>query len=87
MKTLAETMNETEENFYRQARAELLRGLALLTPANHRIFRYMYAAQELRQSGPTEEELAMSLEEVVAAMPDEKLDWAVQQVQRSVDKL
>ena len=85
MKTLAETRDKMEVDFYQQAREELICKLALLTPDNHRIFRYMYAGKD--RKAPTDEEMKKPIADIVRDMPDEKLDWAVQQVQRSVDNL
>ncbi len=59
------------------ARQQLKEGLAKLTPDNHRIFKLMYA----------HETPEMPIDQVVDRMADDTLDWAMQQVERSVAKL
>lgn len=66
-------MNEELQTF---ARNQLKEDLALLPEANQRIFKRMYS----------HENLEADINDVVDAMPEEKLDWAMQQVQRTIDK-
>lgn len=74
-------MNKTLEAF---ARAQIKEGLAKLKPENHRIFKLMYARNEGKRS--VEDAEQMPIAQVVDEMPANKLDLAIQQVQRSVDK-
>ena len=67
-------MNEQLQNF---ARTELKNGLARLPESHHLMFKRMYSHKNLEAS----------INDVVNAMPEDKLDWAMQQVQRSIDKL
>ena len=69
------TFNEMQRAFYKEARAELLGGLAQCTKDQRMIFRHMYA----------HEHLDWPIEKVVKNMSDDRLDWAMQQVQRTVD--
>jgi hypothetical protein len=66
-------MNPTLSAFARQ---QLKEGLAKLNPENHRMFKLMYSHKDLEKP----------IDDVVDAMPDDKLDWAMQQVERSVAK-
>lgn len=72
-------MNEQLRAF---AKAELKAGLSQLPESSHRNFKLMYARDEGRRS--VEDALAMPIDEVVDLMPDDRLDWAMQQVQRSI---
>ena len=65
-------MNSKIEAF---ARETLKSQLAGLTPENHRLFKLMYS--------PGKPDLPIKT--VVDEMPAEKLDWAMQKVQRTVD--
>lgn len=67
-------MNEVIQAFARQT---LKDGLAQLTPEHHHIFKLMYSHKNLD----------LPIDEVVDAMPAERLDWAMQQVQRSINEL
>lgn len=67
-------MNSELQNFARQ---QILDGLKQLTPENHMVFKRMYSHKELNAP----------IEAVVANMSEDKLDWAMQQVQRSVEDL
>ena len=58
------------------ARSELVKGLDRLPEDSRRIFRLMYG-HLLPEN---------SIEAVVKGMPDEKLDWAMKQVHRSLLK-
>ena len=76
-------MNKQLETF---ARTELKNGLAQLTEKHHRIFKLMYAPFD---KGLTVKERIgkYSINKVVDLMEENKLDWAMQQVQGSLDKL
>lgn len=67
-------MNQQIQDF---ARSTLKAGLAKLSPANHLLFKRMYSPKNLEAD----------INSVVDSMPVEKLDWAMQQVQRTLDKL
>ena len=67
-------MNSQLQDF---ARTELKEGLARLPESHHLIFKRMYS--HLNLSAP--------INQVVDNMHEDKLDWAMQQVQRSLDKL
>jgi len=59
------------------ARNELKAGLAKL-PENHRmLFTRMYSHKNL----------GADINDIIDAMPEDKLDWAMQQVQRSMEKI
>lgn len=58
------------------ARRTLKEGLAKCTPDEHHIFRRMYSFKDLKKP----------IDEVVDGMDPDKLDWAMQQVQRTLDK-
>ena len=66
-------MNNQMQEF---ARKTLLDGLNQLTETNHLLFKRMYSHNDLE----------VSIESIVASMPEEKLDWAMQQVQRTLDE-
>lgn len=59
------------------ARSQLKDGLSKLPKSNQHLFKRMYSHKDLEKS----------IDQVVDDMPEEKLDWAMQQVQRSVDKI
>ena len=67
-------MNEQLQSF---ARDELKKGLSQLPEAHSHIFKCMYS----------HENLDADINDVVDSMPEEKLDWAMQQVQNSLDKI
>lgn len=58
------------------ARTELKEGLARLPEKQQLFFKRLYSHQNLEAN----------INDVVNAMPVDKLDWAMQQVQRSLDK-
>lgn len=58
------------------ARTELKEGLAMLPEKQQLFFKRMYSHQNLEAN----------INDVVDSMPEDKLDWAMQQVQRSLDK-
>lgn len=68
-------MNRKLENY---AREELKLGLAQLEEKHHDIFRSMYAPDQ---------DLKKPIFSVVDDMPMDKLDWAMQQVDRTLEKL
>ncbi len=65
-------MNKQLEDF---ARETLKEGLAKLPEGDHKRFRLMYSHKNLE----------LPIPDVVDRMPVDKLDWAMQQVQRSID--
>ncbi len=67
-------MNNEIQEF---ARNSLKEGLALCTDAQRHLFKRMYSHDNLE----------LDIIEVVNNMPEEKLDTAVLQVQRTLDKL
>lgn len=75
-------MNDTLQKFARQ---QLLEGLAKLPDGHQRTFKLMYA----RNGGKTSVEDAEKtpIEQVVENVPEENLDWAMQQVERSLLKI
>ena len=75
-------MNKQLQDF---ARAELKTGLAELPEENHRTFKRMYARDNGKRS--VADAVAMQINDVVDLMPPEQLDWAMQQVQASLDKM
>lgn len=75
-------MNKKLQDF---ARAELKDGLAKLPEENNRTFKLMYARDNGKRS--VADAVAMPINDVVDCMPPEQLDWAMQQVQSSLDKM
>jgi len=67
-------MNEKLQEY---ARTTLKKQLQMLTDRNRDIFKRMYSPDNIE----------LDINEAVDNMPAEKLDWAMQQVQRTVDKL
>lgn len=67
-------MNTQIQDFVRQT---LKDGLARLPESNCMLFKRMYSHKNLDAD----------INAVVNQMPEDKLDWAMQQVQRSLDKL
>jgi hypothetical protein len=74
-------MNDQLQDF---ARKTLKEGLAKLPTKSHEMFKLMYARNGGKRS--VEDSLRMDIDSVVAEIPADKLDWAMQQVQRSLDK-
>lgn len=66
------------------ARNCIKEGLAKLPEECHRTFKLMYARDQGRRS--VNEALAMQINDVVDSMSVEHLDFAMTQVQRSIDK-
>ena len=67
-------MNSQLQKF---ARDTLKKGLARLPENHHLLFKRMYSHKNLKAN----------INDVVDQMPEDKLDWAMQQVQRALDKL
>jgi hypothetical protein len=67
-------MNKALQEF---ARNKLKTGLRQLPESNQLIFKRMYSHNNLDAE----------IDNVVDLMPDEKLDWAMEQVRRSLDKI
>jgi len=65
-------MNNQIQKF---ARNTIKLGLARLPESHHKLFKQMYSHKNLDAE----------INAVVDAMPEDKLDWAMQQVQRSID--
>ncbi len=61
------------ETLNKYAREQIKKGLAQCTDAQCRLFKQMYAHGKFE----------MPINDVVDNMPEEKLDWAMQQVKRS----
>lgn len=66
-------MNKTLSAFARQ---QLKEGLAQCSEAQRHLFKQMYSHKDLQRP----------IDEVVEAMPDDKLDWAMQQVESTLAK-
>lgn len=66
-------MNKQLQEF---ARNTLKEGLSKLPESNHAIFKRMYSPDNLKAN----------IDSVIDAMPENKLDWAMQQVQRTLEK-
>ncbi len=77
MKSLRQELALFERNLLAHYRVEIKAGLAHLPESNRLLFMRMYS----------HENLDANINDVVDAMPEDKLDWAMQQVQRSLDKL
>lgn len=74
-------MNSTLSKF---ARDTLKANLALCTDGERHVFELMYCPRTGRRGeNPV---LGLSTDEIVDKMPDEKLDWAMQQVERTLAK-
>ena len=67
-------MNKQLQDF---ARAELKKGLAQLPEGLQLFFKRMYSHKNLD----------IDINSVVDGMPFEKLDWAMEQVRRSIEKI
>jgi hypothetical protein len=67
-------MNKTLEQF---ARNQLKEGMAKLPEGHQHTFKLMYANGDL----------SMDINTVIDKMPAEKLDWAMEQVERSIKKI
>jgi hypothetical protein len=69
-----ENMNDELQVF---ARDRIKEGLSKLPKSNVKLFKQMYSPDDL----------TVNINDVVDNMPTDRLDWAMQQVQRSLDKL
>lgn len=67
-------MNKTLQDF---ARKELKKGLAKLPDGHQHTFKRMYSPKDLK----------VSIDKAVDNMLDDQLDWAMSQVERSLEKL
>lgn len=65
-------------------RFQIKEGLAKLDKPCHRTFKLMYARDNGKRS--VEDAVAMQINDVVDIMEVEKLDWALSQVQASLQK-
>lgn len=74
-------MNETIQTRAKQleqyARQQLVDGLNQCTESQVKVFKRMYAFKHLD----------WSIEQVVEAMPEEKVDWALTQVETTLKKM
>jgi hypothetical protein len=71
------TYRQLRKEFDQKLRDELREGLSLCTPQQRRIFVLMYARN--KENPP-------DFERVVQSVPHEKLEWAMQQVQNTLNK-
>jgi len=67
-------MNKDLQNF---ARMEIKEGLAQLPENWQTMFKRMYFPDDIN----------LPIDEVVDLVPEEKLDWAMQQISRSLEKI
>lgn len=74
-------MNDTIKDF---AKTQIIEGLKKLPERWINKFKLMYGRDSRDES--VEEIYAKSIEDVVNGMPEEKLDWALQQVENSLKK-
>jgi hypothetical protein len=74
-------MNQQLQDFARQ---QIRDGLELMGPEQLRVFALMYGRKGGRRS--VEDAVAMPMAEIVAEIPPEKLDWAMQQVANTLEK-
>jgi hypothetical protein len=79
-------MNPTLSAFARQTLKE---GLAQLPAGNQRMFKLMYALEHRigKPDCTAEAREAVPINDVVDAMSEEKLDWAMIQVERTLTKI
>jgi hypothetical protein len=77
--------NQAQNRFFAAIRAELVEDVRSLPDEWQRTFRLMYGRKNGKRSAADAE--TMSVAEVVAEIPTDKLDWAVQQVENSHRKL
>ena len=66
-------MNKQLQEF---ARSEIKKGLALLPEKNRQMFKRMYSHNNLNAN----------ISDVVDAMTEDKLDWAMDQIRRTIQK-
>ena len=67
------SMNNQLQEF---AREQLKDGLPKLPESNQLLFKRMYSHEDLDKP----------IDDVVDSMPSDRLDWAMQQVQRSIER-
>lgn len=67
------------------AEAEILKGLQQLPEDWQMKFKLMYGRQNGKR--PLEESKAMLIEDVIREVPDDRIDWAMQQVENSIKSL
>ena len=67
------------------AREQLKLGLAQLPGTWHRKFKLMYGRDNGKRS--VEQVVALQINDVVDIMPEDKLDWAMEQVENSIQKM
>ncbi len=75
-------MNDALQNY---ARTQLKEMLAQCTEAQQIMFKRMYSLVEITPQGAITD-LMSDINTVVDNMPEEKLDWAMQQCQRTIAK-
>jgi hypothetical protein len=75
-------MNRTLEQF---AREEILNGLSECTEAEQLMFRRMYSPP-VRGCDGQFDYYNKTIEEIVSGLPAEKLDWALTQVENTLEK-
>ncbi|WP_019101462.1 hypothetical protein [Chromobacterium haemolyticum] len=67
------------------ARITLKNGLGKLPESNINMFKLMYGRANGERS--VEDAKGMSIDDVISEIPADRLDWAMTQVQNSLDKL
>ena len=80
-------MNQTIESF---ARSQILKQCESLSTSNQRIFKLMYGRKTNTRGIATrsvEDAEKLSITDLVAEIPAEKLDWALQQLENAHTKL
>jgi hypothetical protein len=63
----------------------LITNLNLLPPHCNKTFKLMYGRLNGKRS--VEDAILMPIEDVIMEIPEEKLDWAMQQVENSIQKI
>lgn len=74
-------MNETLKNFAVQ---EISSSLSLVSEKQERVFRLMYGRNGGKRS--VDDALAMPISDIVKEIPESGLDWAMQQLQNSINR-
>lgn len=80
-------MNQTIESF---ARAEIIKQCESLPAGNQRIFRLMYGRKTNSRGIATrsvDDAEKLSIPDLVSEIPEEKLDWALQQLENTHRKI
>lgn len=75
-------MNDTLKTY---ARSQILNGLLKLPDGWQERFKLMYGRNGGKRS--VEDEKAMKIGDVVEEIPEENLDWALSQIENSLEKL